>query len=264
VIVDYHMHLRAPDESIDFSVAAVERFVEVARERGVDEIGFSEHVYYFRQTRELWTVRYQVERCCYDLDRYCDTVVEAKRLGLPVKLGVEVDWVPGRADRLAEILGVYPWDYLNGSIHFLNGFALDSEPSLIGELGARGAWERYFNELAELARSGLVDVLAHPDLVKFFGDRFEWDWTELVGALGNVSLEVSTAGRHKPHGRLYPEPELLAAASAAGVGITLASDAHVPGNVGRDFDLALEHVRSAGYETVTVYDQRRRRQEPLG
>jgi len=264
VIVDYHMHLRAPDESIDFSVPAVERFVEVAGERGIDEIGFSEHVYYFRQTRELWTVSYQVERCCYDLDRYCDAVLEAKRLGLPVKLGVEVDWVPGRADRMAEILGAYPWDYLNGSIHFLDGLALDAEPSLIGEVGARRAWERYFDELGELAQSGLVDVLAHPDLVKFFGDWLEWDWSEVVGALDGVSLEVSTAGRYKPHGSLYPEPEFLAAARAAGVSITLASDAHVPANVGRDFDLALDHARSAGYETVTVFDERRRRQEPLG
>jgi histidinol phosphatase-like PHP family hydrolase len=47
LIVDYHMHLRAPDESIDHSLEAVERFVEAASARGVDEIGFSEHVYYF-------------------------------------------------------------------------------------------------------------------------------------------------------------------------------------------------------------------------
>ena len=56
MIVDYHMHLRAPDESIDHTVAAVERYVEAAAERGIDEIGFSEHVYYFKQTRPLWTV----------------------------------------------------------------------------------------------------------------------------------------------------------------------------------------------------------------
>ena len=264
MIVDYHMHLRAPDESLDFTVEGVERFVEAAAARGVDEIGFSEHVYYFQQTRDLWTHPYQVERCCYDLDRYCDAVVDAKRQGLPVKLGIEVDWVPGRAERVAAILGGYPWDYLNGSIHFLDGLGLDAEPSLIGEVGVRRAWERYFAELADLGRSGLVDVLAHPDLVKFFGDPLEWDWSDLIGALGDRSLEVSTAGRYKPHGRLYPELDLLAASSAAGVGITLASDAHVPENVGRDFDLALEHARSAGYDTVTVYERRQARQEPLG
>ena len=46
--------------------------------------------------------------------------------------------------------------------------------------------------------------------------------------------------------------------------ITLASDAHVPENVGRDLDKAVEHARGAGYETVTTFDGRRPRQEPLG
>jgi histidinol-phosphatase (PHP family) len=48
------------------------------------------------------------------------------------------------------------------------------------------------------------------------------------------------------------------------VPITLASDAHEPQNVGRDIARAVAHARAAGYETVTVFDQRRRRQEPLG
>jgi histidinol-phosphatase (PHP family) len=74
-------------------------------------------------------------------------------------------------------------------------------------------------------------------------------------------LEISTNGRYKPVGELYPDLELL---QAAALPITLASDAHVPQNVGRDFDLALALARAAGYETVTVFDQRRARQEPLG
>jgi histidinol-phosphatase (PHP family) len=264
VIVDYHMHLRAPDGSLDFSVEGIERFVEVATARGIDEIGFSEHVYYFRQTAEIWTVPFQAERCSYDLDEYCDAVREARRQGLPVKLGLEVDWVPDRAERLADLLEPYPWDYLLGSIHFLGSLALDMEPSLVGELGPERAWERYFGELAALAESGLVDALAHPDLVKFFGDQVDWDWADLLRSLGRVALEVSTAGMYKPHGRLYPEPDLLAAANASGVAITLASDAHEPANVGRDLELAVEHARGAGYETLTVFDGRVASQEPLG
>src|SRR5262245_25994878 len=258
------MHLRDPEEALDFSVEGVERFVEVAARRGVDEIGFAEHVYYFRQTAEIWTVPYQVERCRHDLDEYCSAVVEARRQGLPVKLGLEVDWVPEHAASLEELLAPYPWDFLLGSIHFLGELGLDMEPSLVGELGPERAWERYFDELGALARSGLVDVLAHPDLVKFFGDPVELDWSDVVASLNGVALEVSTSGRYKPHGRLYPEPELLAAARTAGIAITLASDAHEPANVGRDFELAIDHARAAGYETVRVFDGRIARQEPLG
>ena len=70
-----------------FAPHAVGPFVETAIARGVEEIGFTEHVYYFRQTAEIWDVPYLSERCVYDLDVYCDAVLEAKRAGLPVKLG---------------------------------------------------------------------------------------------------------------------------------------------------------------------------------
>jgi histidinol-phosphatase (PHP family) len=264
VIVDYHMHLRNDREEIDHTVEAVERFCEVAAERGVDEIGFSEHVYYFRQTRSLWTVPYQTERCVYDLDTYCDSVVEAKSRGLPVKLGLEVDYVRGREEETSTLLEPYPWDYLIGSVHFIDGYGVDGPPALVDAVGPEETWRRYETELTAAARSGLFDTLGHPDVVKMFGPTLEWAWSDLIPALDGVCLEVSSAGLHKRHGRLYPEPELLAGAREAGVPITLASDAHAPGNVGRDLDRAIEHARAAGYGTVTVFDGRRGRQEPLG
>ena len=77
MIVDYHMHLRDPAGDIDYTVEAVERFVDVAGVRGVDEIGFTEHVYYFTSTRDFWQPQYLSERCAYDLDVYVDAVLEA-------------------------------------------------------------------------------------------------------------------------------------------------------------------------------------------
>jgi histidinol-phosphatase (PHP family) len=261
VIVDYHLHLRDPDERIAHRVDAVEPYVETASRRGVDEIGFTEHVYYFRQTRALWEHAYEAERCVYDLDAYVDAVVEAKRRGLPVKLGLEVDHVGERQDELAAILEPYPWDYLLGSVHRVDGLAVDSDgqDSIWNAAPVDEIWQRYFSALAELAASGHVDALAHPDLPKIFGQR-------PAGAieyppLDGVALEISTNGRYKPVRELYPDREFL---ETAGLPITLASDAHVPADVGRDFDEGLELARSAGYDTVTVFEARRARQEPLG
>ena len=262
MIVDYHMHLRAPDESIDHTVEAVERFVEAAAERGIDEIGFTEHVYYFEQTRHLWSLPYQLERCVYDIEPYVDAVVEAKRRGYPVKLGIEADHQPDRADEMAEALEPYPWDYRIGSIHFVDGLAIDQQPSLVEEVGPDEGWRRYYDWLADASQR--FEILGHPDLIKFFGPELEWDWDELAESLGDVCLEVSSAGLHKPHGKLYPNADLLRSGHEHGIPITLASDAHVPQNVGRDLDRAIEHARAAGYETVTVFDQREARQEPLG
>jgi len=271
VIVDYHMHLRDTHGDIEHSVEAVERFVETAAARGVDEIGFTEHVYYFRQTAEVWAVRYQTERCRFDLDVYCSAVLEAKRRGLPVKLGLEVDYVGARQGRLSELLDPYPWDYLLGSVHWIGEQALDLRPGMWEDASVDEVWRRYVDAFVELARSGAVDVLAHPDLPKIFGSRpdppvladLHEEMAEAIAASG-TALEISTAGLRKPVGELYPDPGLLAACSRRGVGITLASDAHEPQLVGEDFALALNAAYEAGYETVTVLDGRRARQEPLG
>ena len=258
MIVDYHMHLRDPEEQVEHAFSAVERFVETAAARGVDEIGFAEHVYYFRQTVSVWTLEYQLERCVYDLEDYVGAVLEAKRQGMPVKLGVEVDYVGERQDELASLLEPYPWDFLLGSVHWIDGLAVDMEPGLWAIASVEEVWRRYFAALTRLADSGHVDVLAHPDLAKIFDRRPERiEYPELSG----VALEISTNGLYKPVGELYPDRAFL---ESTRLPITLASDAHVPQNVGRDLDRAVDLARAAGYETVTVFDGRRARQEPLG
>jgi histidinol-phosphatase (PHP family) len=277
VIVDYHMHLRRPGdgaEEIDHTADAAERFVEVAAERGVDEIGFTEHIYYFRQTKALWTHPYYVDRCVYDLDVYVDAVLEAKRRGLPVKLGLEVDYVPGRERETQDLLAPYPWDFLLGSVHDVEGHHIDSDPNegLWKHFPVEEVWRRYFIALRGAARSGLFDVLAHPDLAKIFGRRPAPDQVFLhhdetadtIEAAGGLAVEVSTAGLRKPVGELYPDRGFLDACRARGIPVTTASDAHLPEDVGQDLDQAVALAREAGYETVTVFEERKARQEPLG
>ena len=187
-----------------------------------------------------------------------------KAARLPGQAGIEVDYEPGREAEIAGALEPYPWDYVIGSIHFLDGLGIDSEPSLVASVGAARAWSRYYETLGRAAQSGLFDTLAHPDLVKMFGEEIDWDWGAVASSLDGVAIEVSSAGLHKRHGKLYPNPAFLEAAHARGVPITLASDAHTPQNVGRDLDQAVDHARAAGFETVTVFDRRETRQEPLG
>jgi histidinol-phosphatase (PHP family) len=275
MIVDYHMHLRrarvAGSEPLDLSADAVEPFVERARERGVDEICFTEHVYYFRQTSGIWFLPYHVERCVYDLEAYCDAVLEAKRRGLPVKLGLEVDYVGARQDDLAALLAPYPWDLLLGSVHEVLDVVVDQEPGVWAERPTEEIWRDYVAHLCELARSGHVDVLAHPDLAKIYGQRppepvlaelHESAAAEIAQA--GVAVEISTAGLRKPVGELYPDRGFLDACRRHGVPISTASDAHEPAIVGEDLGRAVELARSAGYETVSVFEGRVRRQEPLG
>ncbi|HET8893419.1 MAG TPA: PHP domain-containing protein [Gaiellaceae bacterium] len=267
MIVDYHMHLRDEATKIDHTAYAAEKFAIRATERGVDEIGFTEHVYYFAQTRSLWSLPSQRERCRFDLDTYVDAVVDAKRRGLPVKLGLEVDWTGERAGELDEILRPYPWDYLLCSVHWIDGgHAVDSEPNKGAwmEWEQDEVWRRYVHELSQAARSGRFDVLSHPDLAKIFGVRGSDElYGELAAAVDDsgVALEISTAGLRKPVGELYPDARLLRLSRAP---VTLASDAHEPVFVGEDFDDAVAFAHANGRDTVSVFEGRVRRQEPLG
>jgi histidinol-phosphatase (PHP family) len=273
LIVDYHMHLRDPEEGPRgrYSADRAEEYVAQAHATGVDEIGFTEHIFRFRESEPLWEIPWMSERCTDDLDDYVAAVEEAKSRGLPVKLGLEVDYFPGIERELAELLEPYPWDYLLGSVHFVDGFPVDQEPGLVHRIPVGEAWRRYFVWLRDAARSGLFDCLSHPDLIKFFGMRASDEekhylYIETADAIeaAGVCVEVSTAGLYKPVGELYPDRELLAACCERSVPITLASDAHEPAHVGRDLDRAVALAREVGYETVTVFEGRERRQEPLG
>ena len=246
MIVDYHMHLRGPrvagSEPLLHTVAAIEGFVETAARRGVDEIGFTEHVYYFGQTREVWFLPYHLERCAYDLDAYCDAVLEAKRQGLPVKLGLEVDYVGARQDRLGELIAPYPWDFLLGSAHEVGDQAIDEEPGIWAELSVDEVWRGYFAEIQELAQSGHVDVMAHPDLAKIYGLRPAPDVvaelheaTAAAFAAGDVAAEISTAGLGDI-GWLFPsgDPQWQGVSSLVFL------------------ERAYAEVRTAGYELVNA------------
>jgi len=270
VIVDYHMHLRDESGKMAFAPKAIGPFLETALARGIQEIGFTEHVYYFRQTAEIWDVPYMSERCVYDLDEYCDAVLEAKRAGLPVKLGLEVDYVGERQARLAELLEPYPFDYQLGSVHWLDGLAVDSSPGVWEVMTVEEGWLRYVDALCELALSNHVHALAHPDLAKIFGRRpvpsVLADLHERIAfvvAAAGIAIEISTAGLRKPVGELYPDAGLLEACARTGTHVTFASDAHEPDLVGENFDQALALAKATGCRTVAVFEGGLLRQESI-
>jgi histidinol-phosphatase (PHP family) len=76
-------------------------------------------------------------------------------------------------------------------------------------------------------------------------------------------LEVSTAGLRKDVREIYPAREMLEMAFTAGVPIVINSDAHTPGDVGKDYDKALDLVRSVGYTSTVRFEKRQRKVVPL-
>jgi histidinol-phosphatase (PHP family) len=275
MLTDYHVHLRtdALDASAaeHFSPANVERYREVASDRGIGELGVSEHVYRFRQALEVWQHPFWVPYATDDLDEYCGFVRDETDL----RLGIEADFVPGGEDRMAGLLEARDFDYVIGSVHFLREGAVDMDDYSVWD-SARSAdevWRRYFQTIGEAARSGLFDVIAHPDLVKYWGDgarRPEGDlrrYYELAmdGIVeSGIAVELSTAGLRKPAGELYPAPAFLEMAVEAGAPVALSSDAHRPEDVGADYERALELLERLGVAELCLFDRRTCRPEPIG
>jgi histidinol-phosphatase (PHP family) len=279
VLTDYHTHLRPDDpdtSSADryFTEANVDRYLEAAAERGISELGFSEHVYRFRQALEVWRHPFWERYAVDDLDAYCEFVQAMKETGRPVKLGLEVDWVPGREDRIAELLAGRPFDYVVGSVHFIGEGAVDHEGYDAWRSAAPDeVWSRYFRTLGEAAASGLYDILAHPDLVKVWGagrplpagePRSFYELALEGIASSGIAVEVSTAGLRKPVGEIYPAPELLELCLAAGSPVALSSDAHEPTQIGHAYGSAIRLLRALEVEWLSVFSARRRSEEPLG
>jgi histidinol-phosphatase (PHP family) len=192
-----------------------------------------------------------------------------------LKLGIEMDFVPGREDRIANVLDGRPWDYVVGSIHFLRDVSLDDEDFSIWSTGesADKVWRRYFETLAESARSGLYDIIGHPDLVKVWGKgapvpdgdlRRYYDIAVEAFADSGVAVEFSTAGWRKPVGEQYPAVPYLEMLVDAGCPMALSSDAHTIDQIGFEYERALEVLEAAGIGEIAVFTGRERRMEPVG
>ena len=276
MLTDYHWHLRedgddSPPESFAFTAENVDRYIAAGEEAGVAELGCSEHVYQFREALGLWRHPYWEQQARDDLDAYCEFVRTT-----PLRLGIEVDFVPGAEDRTRNLIEERDFDYVLGSVHFLGDHAVDMEGEhdiWRAEGDPDSIWRRYFELLGEAARSGLFDILAHPDLVKKWGagrpsperdPRFYYEPAVEAIAESGVAVEVSTAGLRKPAGEIYPAPALGRMCVEAGTAFSLSSDAHTPGEIGYAYDRAVKEMRSWGVEEIAAFEHRTRRLEPLG
>ncbi|KEO84380.1 histidinol-phosphatase HisJ family protein [Tumebacillus flagellatus] len=261
---DYHVHTeRGP-----YTVEWLENFVRTARERGVDELGISEHGYRFAQTRSLFHNAWTDERRTEDLDDYMQMFKDAKKAGLHVKFGLELDYIPGRDAEMRDFIKSYPFDYVIGSIHWIGDFGFDT-PQYLAEWDnwdVKDAYQQYFEILLQLSESKMFDFVGHADVIKVYGHEpddavFLQNWYERLAksfAANDQVVEVSTAGYRKPVNKVYPAPNFLRACYAERVPIVLNSDAHRPEDVGADYDRAVEYIQGVGYNQIVTFSQHQR------
>ena len=266
---DYHTHTPL----CRHAEGEPEAFVDAALAAGVTEYGISDHAPQRPEPFDNWRM---AEAEMPDYLRWVGRARTHAAGRIAVRVGMECDWLPGNESWLRELASRHEWDYLIGSVHYVDHdgageWDFDSPDRLDrwASSAVEGVWAAYWERYARMAESGLFDILGHPDLAKKFGhipggdlDRFYQPVIDAVAAAG-CAIELNTAGWHKPCAECYPAPRLLELACSAGVPLVISSDAHEPAHIGRDFARGVAVAKAAGYRETVLFEQRRRRFEAL-
>lgn len=254
---DYHTHTplcrHATGEPVDLAAQAVRM--------GLSELGFSDHNPMPEDDFDDWRMK------ASELDIYVQKVELARREfpNLSIKLGLEVDYLPGYEEWIRELAGRHSWDYFIGSVHYISHpWAVDN-PNQISEWKKRDAlevWTAYFERLTMAAESKLFDIIGHADLCKKFCFYPKEDCAALftrfleAARQNEVAIELNTAGLRKECKEIYPSPSIVRLAKAAGVSITFGSDAHAPAEVGLNLGEAMALARQSGYTHCVRFSKR--------
>jgi histidinol-phosphatase (PHP family) len=254
---DYHMHTPL----CGHAVGEPEEYVEQALRIGLEEVGFSDHAPLVSREDARYTMN------LLQLPEYHAMMERVKKRfkKFTIKVGLEADYVPGYEPKTKNILDGYDYDFVIGSVHFIDNWAFDDPDEKVKwkDKDVDRIYHDYYQLLRRSAESGLFDIMGHVDLVKKFDYHPAEDMTGEVEATAKVfkkagvAVEINSSGLRKPVNEIYPSLSVLKLYQKAGVPITFASDSHDPKDVGRDFDQAADLAKAAGYSEYLLFKKRK-------
>jgi histidinol-phosphatase (PHP family) len=255
---DYHTHPQGHRVQ-RYTQELLQPWADSARRAGLKDIAFTDHD------------RYHAGIDFDEVDR-----LRERNPGLRIRAGIELDndpvhspagrkWVEENWDRL---------DFVLGSVHFLDqpDQMFDSVPDGAKQFQGGNIDEMYadyFRRVCELIETGLVDSLAHLDLIKIHGHRPTADIGTLVNDTlesisgRNLAIELSTAGWRKPVNELYPSDSIVKLAMEKGIPFTTASDAHSHVQLGENFANLARKMAEIGIRQVCIFEKHKRVDVPL-
>ncbi len=267
MLLDYHLHTSL----CRHAEGSPREYAAVAAALGLSEIGFSDHI----PVPRGYDSRFRMDEDEFPTYRKLVEDASAVSRDMTVRFGIEADWVPGRMDEVYAFLEEGRFDYVIGSIHYVEDFPHDNPEFMHlwnDEGTADRTWEGYAEAMLAMVRSGRFNILGHFDLPKKFGHlhsdmrRMLSSFDEILEAAGKagMAIEVNTSGLRKPVKELYPSLEILKLARRRGLMLTLGSDAHRPDEVAANFADALELARAAGFSEICSFSAGTPSLHPLG
>ena len=260
---DYHLHTPL----CKHAEGHPREYAATATRLGMSEIGVSDHSP-MQDHFDDWRMEWE------EFPRYLEMVAEAQAEypNLPIRLGLEVDYLENGEKWIEELATKADFDYFIGSVHYIApGWDVDNPKyiSRFTEGSVEDIWALYWRLYEKAIRSRLFDFVGHPDLPKKFGHRPSGDlrrfYEPVVQALVDtgIAFEINTAGLRKDVKEMYPARAFLELARSAGVPLLINSDAHAPSEVGADFDKATALAREVGYTETLRFEKRRPIKVPL-
>ena len=255
---DYHTHPQG-HRLQPYTLELLQPWVDSARARGLSDIAFTDHDRY---------------HAGFDFD-----VIARLREANPdirIRAGIELDNDPVHSPASRRWIEQH-WeqlDFVLGSVHFLDRAdqMFDSVPAGAEQFARRdidGMYEDYFRRVRDIAATGLVDCLAHIDLIKIHGHRPAADVRRLAAETldlireRGLAIELSTAGWRKPVDEPYPSDELIRLCIEKGIPFTTASDAHSHVQLGENYSRLAAKISACGVTDVATYERHRRTFQPL-
>lgn len=271
-----------------YSEEWLDLYLQQAKQLGLREVGIVDHLYRFKETRGYFErfmklddseigqlQRYWLDRVMTEnIDTFVSTIQLAKekwhREGISLKLGIEADYFIGGEMELTSLLANHPWDYVIGSVHFVEGWGFDNPQTeyLFKQMSPQALqenYERFFMTVENMIQSKLFDFVAHLDNFKVFNYQVEDQaflkvWHERI-AQALTSTETATeinAGLYYryPVKEMCPGPRFLQTLLDYGVIFTVSSDAHFPDDLGKHTFANTDLLKSHGVQSIVSFEQR--------
>ena len=259
----------------------VQGFFESAKKNGVGEIGISEHSHGFLEFKDLYYEElilddsvvgsYQAKwleknKFKYSLKDYFKFMQMLKEKGYPVKIGIEICNFKNQ-EKVKAIIKDYEFDYVIGSVHFLNGWGYDFADikQVWNDFSLQDIYKWYAEEITNLAQSGLYDVLGHPFNIRLFKNIPEFDVKPILEQVAtvlkeaNMVIDINTGTLYRyPIEEISPYPDFLQVAKKYDLPIITSSDAHKPEDCGRYIDEAIDYAKTFGYDSNIIFTNRQR------
>jgi histidinol-phosphatase (PHP family) len=255
---DYHIHSTFSDGK-----AEPWEYIDAAARVGMKEIGFSEHLNLIIPDQE-W---------CMNPARTPEYIRSIRKLSkeskqIQVRIGLEVDFFPGRENEILDFISPLDLDYVIGSVHYMGDTTVDSSPDFFTGKNIDDIFRGYFDLLYQAVESGLFDIIAHCDLLRIYNHKPSFDpeylYRELASRLSrhDVAYEINTNGRNRPLADFYPDRRYLNIFCEENVPVCVNSDSHFPARIGQYFDEAYKLLREAGYTEMSTFKRRERSMIP--